>query len=183
MLQLRAFGEPPTMDVLLRRLAALDGARHITRSGDGNGGHRVVVTADVDPVAADTALATALALGVAPVDVALLRLDAIQPGQDIASDVVWADMLGLAGQYAALRARVLLFMAIAGIIAGYGVIFANGILIVGAMALSPDLLPVAATCIGIVLGRRSLVRRAFCTLVAGLCLAGVVAGVLTASLI
>jgi uncharacterized hydrophobic protein (TIGR00271 family) len=73
-------------------------------------------------------------------------------------------------------------MTVAGVVAGYGVIYANGILIVGAMAVSPDFLPIASTCIGLVARRRGLVCRAFWTLLAGLGTAGVVAGVLTALL-
>jgi uncharacterized hydrophobic protein (TIGR00271 family) len=70
-------------------------------------------------------------------------------------------------------------MAAAGVIAAYGVIYSNSILIVGAMAVSPDFLPIAAACIGLVARRRRLVGRAFWTLTAGLAMAGVVAGVLT----
>ena len=44
-------------------------------------------------------------------------------------------------------------MGVAGVIAAYGVIYNNGILIVGAMAVAPDLLPIAASCVGIVLAR------------------------------
>jgi uncharacterized hydrophobic protein (TIGR00271 family) len=75
-----------------------------------------------------------------------------------------------------------MLMAVAGVIAGYGVIYANGILIVGAMAVSPDFLPIASTCIGLVARRGALIRRALWTLLPGLGTAGVVAGVLTALL-
>jgi uncharacterized hydrophobic protein (TIGR00271 family) len=68
------------------------------------------------------------------------------------------------------------------VFAAYGVIYANGILIVGAMAVSPDLLPITAICIGISVGRARLVGRAFWTLAAGLGTAGLVAGGLTALL-
>jgi uncharacterized hydrophobic protein (TIGR00271 family) len=141
------------------------------------------MTADLAPASADTALQAASALGIPPVDVALLRLDAIQPGQHLRSDVVWADLLGMAGQYAVLEVRFMVFMVAEGVIAAYGVIFANPILIVGAMAVSPDLLPIAATCIGIVLRRRRLVVRASVTLVAGLGVAAAVACALTAALV
>jgi uncharacterized hydrophobic protein (TIGR00271 family) len=72
-----------------------------------------------------------------------------------------------------------MLMAVAGVIAAYGVFYSNGILVVGAMAVSPDFLPLAATCIGLVAHRRGLVRRAFWTLTAGLGTTGVAAGVLT----
>ena len=183
MLQLRAFGERRAMEALARDLTALEGTGHITLAGDGNGNAQFVMTADLAPGSADTALRAASALGIPAADVSLLRLDAIQPGQHLRSDVVWADLLGLAGQYAELEVRFLVLMVAAGVIAAYGVVFANPILIVGAMAVSPDLLPIAATCIGIVLGRRRLLVRASLTLVAGLGVAGAVACVLTAGLV
>jgi uncharacterized hydrophobic protein (TIGR00271 family) len=97
-------------------------------------------------------------------------------------NVVWADVLGQAGTNARLIARYLIFMGIAGIIAAFGVIYSNGILIVGAMAVSPDILPVTATCAAIVLGRTVLARRSFATLVIGLALACAVAALMTAVL-
>ena len=66
--------------------------------------------------------------------------------------------------------------------AALGVIESNSVLIVGAMAVSPDLLPVCATCVGIVGRRMTLVRRAFGTLFIGLYLVASVAAVLTALL-
>ena len=92
---------------------------------------------------------------------------------------MWADLLGQAGEQARPVARFLILMAVAGVIAAYGVFYSNGILIVGAMAVSPDFLPLAATCIGLVARRPRLVARAFWTLTAGLATAGVSAFVLT----
>ena len=65
-------------------------------------------------------------------------------------------------------ARYLVFMMVAGVIAGFGVIEVNSILIVGAMAVSPDTLPVAAACVGLVSRRGRLARRSLATLVVGL---------------
>ena len=73
--------------------------------------------------------------------------------------LVWADLLGEARVQARTVVRYLVFMIIAGIIAGFGVIDANTILIVGAMALSPDLLPVSAACVGLVTFRLRLAAR------------------------
>ena len=70
-------------------------------------------------------------------------------------------------------------MAVAGVVAGLGVIKGNPILIVGAMAVSPDLLPLCSVCVGLVGGRRRLTRRALATLVTGLALVGAVASLLT----
>jgi uncharacterized hydrophobic protein (TIGR00271 family) len=73
-------------------------------------------------------------------------------------------------------------MLIAGVIAGFGVIEVNPILIVGAMAVSPDLLPVAATCVALVAGRPRLAARAFITLALGLLASCVAASLLTTGL-
>jgi uncharacterized membrane protein len=57
----------------------------------------------------------------------------------------------------------------------YGVIDRNPILIVGAMAVSPDLLPITAIAVGVVGHDRTLALRALLTLVAGLSVAGIFA--------
>ena len=185
MLHLRVFGAGPVMEEVATSVSALPGADHITRTDAGDRSGRSLVTADVDPEAADAALRALGRLGVPAEDVWLLRLDGLQPGGAVRRDhgaVVWADLLGQAGEHARPVARYLALMAVAGIIASYGVIYSNGILVVGAMAVSPDFLPIAATCIGLVARRRRLVVRAFWTLAAGLGTAGLVAGGLTALL-
>jgi uncharacterized hydrophobic protein (TIGR00271 family) len=55
------------------------------------------------------------------------------------------------------------------------VITDNPILIVGAMAVSPDLLPICAACVGIVAGRLPLATRAVATLLLGILLTWAVA--------
>jgi uncharacterized hydrophobic protein (TIGR00271 family) len=65
-------------------------------------------------------------------------------------------------------ARYLAFMFVAGLIASYGVVEYNVILIVGAMAISPDLLPITAVGVGLVDRRLRLAGRAFVTLVVGM---------------
>src|SRR5512132_614456 len=159
MLHLRVFGAAPVMERVAESVAALPGAQHVTRTDAGNGAGDALVTADVDPDAADQALRALSALGVPADDVWLLRLEGLQPGRRgrrrAGSAVVWADLLGQAGEHARPVARFLILMAAAGVIAAYGVFYANGILIVGAMAVSPDFLPIAATCIGLVAPRRS----------------------------
>lgn len=181
MLHLRVFGSAYTMAEVAETLSGLDGARHITRTDTGERGHTMLVTADLDPDAADDALHALQHLGVPRDDVALLRIDAIQPllRHPRGASLVWADLLGQAGEHAQPVARYLAFMAAAGIIAAYGVIYDNTILIVGAMAISPDLLPITAICIGVVLGRGVLVLRALWTLGAGLACACLFAGALT----
>lgn len=186
MLHLRVFGAAPMMERVAESVSALAGADHVTRTDAGDGTGQTLVTADVDPDAADAALHVLTSLGVPTEDVWLLRLEGLQPGRRRrrreGGAVVWADLLGQAGEHARPVGRFLMLMAVAGIIAAYGVIYSNGILIVGAMAVSPDFLPIAATCIGLVARRRRLVARAFWTLTAGLGTACVIAGALTAFL-
>jgi uncharacterized hydrophobic protein (TIGR00271 family) len=63
----------------------------------------------------------------------------------------------------------------AGVIACYGVIDTNVILIVGAMAVSPDLLPITAIGVGLVGRRPALAAQALLTLALGLAIASVAA--------
>jgi uncharacterized hydrophobic protein (TIGR00271 family) len=182
-LQLRVFGAGAPMASVADALGGLEGALHITRVQAGDRAGRSLVTADLSPGAVDEALAAVVALGVPAQDVSLLRLDSVQSGPLRQGDlVVWADILGQAAEHARMEARYLVFMAAAGVIAAYGVIYANGILVVGAMAVSPDLLPITALAIALVVGRRRLLARAALTLLGGLGMAGLVAGVLAAVL-
>jgi hypothetical protein len=157
------------METAAGRLAAVPGATHITRSDAGEGSGQALVTADLQTDAVDAALTSIDDLGIPAADVSLLRLEGIHRG-GLRRDtlIFWADLLGQAGDHARPVGRYLVFMAVAGVIAAYGVIYANGILIVGAMAVSPDLLPITAICIGITVLRGRLVAAACWTLVAGL---------------
>jgi uncharacterized hydrophobic protein (TIGR00271 family) len=178
-LLLRAFGARPAVAEAAERLRGLPGAHHVVRTEDGTG--PAMVTADIAPDAADVALAAVRGVGIAPDDVDMLRVESI--GAATRPDgLVWADLITQAGRNARPLARYLVFMAMAGIVAAFGVINRNGILIVGAMAISPDTLPITAACTGIVLGRWRLAGRALGTLAIGLAVAGVVAGGMTAIL-
>jgi uncharacterized hydrophobic protein (TIGR00271 family) len=157
------------MAAVAERLDALPGARHVSlleTRADG----AVLVTADVRSDAADPALATLDELGVAATDIALVRLDTVAPevGTSEASALIWADVLGQARMQARIAARYLVLMAAAGVIAGLAVVNDSPTLIVGAMAISPDLLPVTAACTGFVFRRARLVRRGLATLAIGL---------------
>jgi uncharacterized hydrophobic protein (TIGR00271 family) len=182
-LQLRVYGASSRIAQVAERVAALPGSRHVLVTRDGDAG-AAMATADVSGDAADAALEAMRELGVPPEDVELLRIDSIGPatGRRPLGGVVWADLLSQAGANARPLARYVVFMAAAGVIAAFGVIYDNQILIVGAMAVSPDTLPITATCTALVLGRWRLAGRALATLVVGLAIAGVVAGVMTALL-
>ncbi len=184
MLQLRVFGASPLMTEVAERLSGLPGARRITWDEVRDRGGGALVTANLRADAADPALDAVREVGVPSEDVELLRVESIQPGASRrqGANLIWADLLGQAGEHARPVARYLVFMAVAGVIAAYGVLYENDILIVGAMAVSPDLLPITAMCVGLTLGRVRLVRRALITLAVGLGVAWLTAAVLTALL-
>ena len=81
---------------------------------------------------------------------------------------MWAEVTGRAAQHARTALQYVLFMAAAGVVAGVGVLDGSSILVVGAMALSPDLLPISATAVGLVERRWALAARAALTLCIGL---------------
>jgi uncharacterized hydrophobic protein (TIGR00271 family) len=180
MLELRVFGDSSAVREVARRLGAVPGARHVSVvAGERRGS--ALLTADVRATEADGALETARGAGIPPEDISLLRLDAIGPAlpADEPVALVWADLLGQARVNARAAVRYLVFMAVAGVIAAFGVIDEDQILIVGAMAVAPDLLPITATCTGLVLRRGQLIRRGLVALVLGLGLACLTAAAVT----
>jgi uncharacterized hydrophobic protein (TIGR00271 family) len=178
MLQLRVFGGSSLVGDVAERLGDLPGASHVSVSAGGRDDN-ALVTADVRAATADDALDMVRALGIPAEDVSLLRLDAIGSGADEAVSIVWADLLGQARINARTAVRYLVFMAVAGVIAAFGVIDEDQILIVGAMAVAPDLLPVTAACTGLVLRRPRLIRQGLASLVVGLGVACALAAAVT----
>ncbi len=157
MLQLRVYGPMSRVAEVAERVEAITGTRHVlvTRDGDGR---VAMASADVTGDVADAALEALRDLDIPPEDVELLRLDSIGPATASRplAGVVWADLLTQAGANARPLARYVVFMAVAGVIAAFGVIYDNQILIVGAMAVSPDTLPITAACTALVLRRWGL---------------------------
>lgn len=129
-----------------------------------------VVVATVHPRAVDELLDNLRRLGVPEADVTLTRVEVLgrSSGQGAEAGLVWEDVLGMAARNSRPIARYLAFMFVAGLIASYGVVEYNVILIVGAMAISPDLLPITAVGVGLVDRRLRLAGRAFVTLVVGM---------------
>jgi hypothetical protein len=107
-----------------------------------------MVTADVRADAADAVLATLEHLGVTSDDIVLTRLERIAdvPEETGLFALVWADVLGQARARARAPGRYLLLMAAAGVVGAFAVVERSSVLIVGAMAISPDLLPIMAAC-------------------------------------
>src|SRR5215208_5868091 len=169
MLFLRVYATSATLDEVAHGLDEHGGARHVTLAPGVRSGH-ALLTAEVHPDSADPVLEYLLSRGVAGEDIALARLDEIAPVSSAhpATSLIWADVLGQARRNARPVALYLAFAMAAGVIAAFGVIEVNPILIVGAMAISPDMLPISAVCVGLVSRRGRLVRRAVVTLVVGL---------------
>jgi uncharacterized hydrophobic protein (TIGR00271 family) len=159
-------------------LDQLDGARAVTLVPAVREDHSVA-SATIPPAALDGLLGDLHRLGVSATDITVTRAEAIGqlPGQAREAGVAWSDVLGSAWRQARPIGRYLAFMFAAGVIACYGVTDDNGILIVGAMAVSPDLLPIVAIAVGVVGGKLRLARTALLTLVVGLALACLAAAI------
>jgi uncharacterized hydrophobic protein (TIGR00271 family) len=180
-LQLRAYAPPERADAIGGRLAALSGVRHLVVGGRTAGG-MVELTGEIDAAAADVVIELLRECDLAADDVVLWRASSVQPlgwrrrrgvaGRDVA---VWIEVMGRAQEHARPGLTYVLYMAAAGVVAGVGVITGSAILVVGAMALSPDLLPISATAVGLVERRYRLALRALLTLVLGLGVAAVAA--------
>ena len=178
MIQLEVFGESATMATVAQSLEHLDGVSRVRSVSATRPGH-VLVAAVVRPAAVDPLLAELERLGVADADITLTRVEVV--GQAIKgspeTSLVWADVLSAAWHHARPIGRYLAFMFAAGVIACYGVTAQNVILIVGAMAVSPDLLPITAIGVGIVGRSPRLIGEAFLTLALGLLVTSVAAAI------
>jgi uncharacterized hydrophobic protein (TIGR00271 family) len=169
MLYLRVYGPSDSVAKVGEGLEDRGTARNVALAQGVRAG-QVLLTAEIQPGSADAVLQFLARSGVSGENIALARLEEINPvaSDHTATSLIWADVLGQARVNARPVARYLVFMVVAGVIAAFGVIDANAILIVGAMAVSPDLLPITAACVGLVSRRGRLVRGALVTLAVGM---------------
>jgi uncharacterized hydrophobic protein (TIGR00271 family) len=169
MMQVEVFGPSGLMAEVAGALDALDGVTRVRRVEAARPGHSVVAAA-ARPRAVDPLLDELTRLEVPGSDIAVTRLEAVEwtAMRDGETGLVWADVLGQAWLNARPIGRYLTLMLVAGVIAGYGVMERNGILIVGAMAVSPDLLPITAIAVGLVGRSGRLAVEALLTLAAGM---------------
>jgi uncharacterized hydrophobic protein (TIGR00271 family) len=188
-LRLRASVEAGRAAPFGDRLRELDGVRRVVSQPDEAGGASAVVfVADVEPAAADRLVEAIAELGIGIDDYLLTRVEVVAPqqrhlgGEDGIEGFAWVEVMGQARANSRPLARYLALINVAAVIAALGVITSSSILIVGAMAVSPDLLPICATCVGLVGRRRGLAQRSFVTLALGLTLVVVTAAVLAAAL-
>jgi uncharacterized hydrophobic protein (TIGR00271 family) len=180
-LQLRAYVPPERAASVGHQLSAVAGVRHVI-VGARTAGNMVQITSELDSDVADVVLALLHDCDLAGDDVVLWRTTSIRPigwrrrrsrsGRDSA---IWAEVTGRAAEHARTALLYVLFMAAAGVVAGVGVLDGSAILVVGAMALSPDLLPISAAAVGLVERRWELAARAALTLAVGLGIAALAA--------
>ena len=168
-------------------LRGMDGVRRVVSQPDEAATEPATVfVADVEPAAADRLVDSIAALGLSNEDYVLTRAEVVAPlRRHLAPGVegfAWVEVMGQARANSRPLGRYLALITVAAIIAALGVITSSSILIVGAMAVSPDLLPICATCVGLVARRRGLAVRAFGTLCVGLALVVGVAAVLSGAL-
>jgi uncharacterized hydrophobic protein (TIGR00271 family) len=175
-INLEVFGKSGAMATVAERLDELDDVSRV-RLVDATRPGQSVVSAAVRPRATDTMLDELRRLGVTDADITLMRVEVVGSLVTRTADAsfVWTDVIGTARLNARPVARYLAFMFAAGVIGSYGVIDNNSILIVGAMAVSPDLLPITAIGVGIVARRLGLAAQALLTLTVGLGVAALAA--------
>jgi uncharacterized hydrophobic protein (TIGR00271 family) len=170
MIKLEVSGRAEAMTDVATLLDGSDGVSLVTVAATTRAGE-ALVHANVRPEAVDPLLEELRRHGVPADRVAFTRSDVL--GRSTAAGgesagLIWEDVLGIAARSSRPIARYLAFMCVAGVIASYGVLDYNAILVVGAMALSPDLLPITAAGIGLVDRRARLAAGAFLTLLAGM---------------
>src|SRR5215212_1270618 len=176
MVDLKVFGDSDAMAQVAARVDAMTGTAQV-RVVDAARPGSSVVRADVAHHCVDDVLDELERLAVPAADISMARIELVGQvaGRKADTSLVWADVVGVAGTNARLVGRYLAFMVVAGVVGCYGVIDRNPMLIVGAMAVSPDLLPIAAIAVGVVGCDLRLTRRASGTLVVGLAVAGIFA--------
>jgi uncharacterized hydrophobic protein (TIGR00271 family) len=188
-LRLRSSVDAARADHFGNLLRELEGVRRVVQQPDeASAASAVVFVADVEPAAADRLVEAIGELGIGVDDYLLTRVEVVAPlrrqlgGEDGIEGFAWVEVMGQARANSRPLARYLALINVAAVIAALGVITNSSILIVGAMAVSPDLLPICATCVGLVGRRYGLAQRSFLTLALGLALVVVTAGVLAAAL-
>lgn len=109
------------------------------------------------------------------------RAEHAAPG-DGADAVVWDEIEQRTGEESRLSVNFLLFLTIATIIAGIGVLLDQPILIVGAMVVGPEFGPLAAFSVGVIRRRPRVIGRALLALTVGFVVAILVTTLTTLAL-
>jgi uncharacterized hydrophobic protein (TIGR00271 family) len=177
-LHLSTFVDPSSSEAISAGLSSFPGVRHVMIGAHTSDGH-VNMTAQVEPSVADSVIDLLAQHGVPPSEIGFIRLPMLQPavvGRGVDPDAqVWAEVVGRAWGNSRLASNDVIFMGTAGVIAGVGVITGSSILVVGAMAISPDLLPITASAVGLVQREWGLAARSGRSLVLGLSISALAA--------
>jgi uncharacterized hydrophobic protein (TIGR00271 family) len=188
MLRLRLAIEEDRAESVTDALEGTGGVHRIVALSPERAGSGVVLAADVMPSVADQVMDLIRAWEVSESDYLLTRQEVIAPAPHgpgrfaAAQEFAWVEVMGEARANSRPLGRYLALMSVAAVVAALGVIRDNPILIVGAMAVSPDLLPVCALCVGIVGRRWPLARHSAVTLLLGLGLVAIISAGLAAVL-
>jgi uncharacterized hydrophobic protein (TIGR00271 family) len=187
-LRLRLAVPEQRAEAVTEALEGTGGVHRIVALNPERAGTGIVLAADVLPSVADRVMGLIREWEVDEADYLLTRQDVVAPIPHVHAkfadpqEFAWIEVMGEARTHARPLGNYLALMAVAGVLGALGVITDNPILIVGAMAVSPDLLPICAACVGIVGGRLPLVRLAVGTLLLGIVLTWAVAAGLAWSL-
>ena len=183
MLRLRLAVEEHRADAVTEALEETGGVHRIIALNPERAGTGVVLAADVMPSVADRVMTLIRDWEVDDADYLLTRQEVIAPNPphghfSEGEGFAWIEIMGQARTHSRVLGRYLALMTVAAVLGAIGVLTDNPILVVGAMAVSPDLLPICAACVGIVARRLPLARRAIGTLLLGIVLTWAVAAAL-----
>jgi uncharacterized hydrophobic protein (TIGR00271 family) len=179
-LRLRLAVEQNRADTVTEALEGTGGVHRIVALTPERAGTGVVLAADVMPSVADRVVQLIREWEVADEDYLLTRQDVVAPNPPHgrlakSGEFAWIEVMGEARTHSRPLGLYLALMSVAAVLGAIGVITDNPILVVGAMAVSPDLLPICAACVGLVAGRWPLALRATVTLLLGILLTWAVA--------
>jgi len=179
-LRLRLAVEDHRADAVTEALEGTGGVHRIVALSPERSGTGVVLAADVMPSVADRVVQLIREWEVSDEDYLLTRQDVVAPNPPHGrlaktGEFAWIEVMGEARTHSRPLGLYLALMAVAAVLGAIGVITDNPILVVGAMAVSPDLLPICAACVGLIAGRFTLARRATVTLLLGIALTWAVA--------
>ncbi|MEU4559485.1 hypothetical protein AB0F72_13955 [Actinoplanes sp. NPDC023936] len=158
MLVLNVYAPVAAKADVLDVLRAEPSAVNILRGGTTVDGGRVLITADIPAASVDSLLPRLEATGVPGEDISIVHRDVSRPLGTLHSNdrpswsggaLAWSELAMESRQYARAVPQYLTFMGCAGVIAAFGVLTKSSTLVVGAMAISPDLLPPCAMCVGL----------------------------------
>ena len=183
MLRLSLAVDEQQADAVTEALAGTGGVHRIVVLNPERAGTGVVLAADVLPSVADRVVSMIRDWDVDDADYLLTRQEVVAPSPphghySRGEGFAWIEIMGQARAHSRVLGQYLALMTVAAVLGAIGVLTDNPILVVGAMAVSPDLLPICAACVGIVARRLPLARRAIGTLLLGIVLTWAVAAAL-----